>query len=341
MAGARAARAGRRCSSARRPTSPTLGHAAGTGRVELHVQPRHDRRAARRRRSPPRSTRSGSAPTACATSRCRRRSRCPARRSRPRWERRRTRRCACSWRSPTCGSGCGCPIRATCPASAGSSTLAEEGRRGSAVSGIEQVEGRPRDLIKHPRLSYLFRELRRSQPRRQPLSLHHRRRPLREPRPRRAAATRLREDLLLRRQRRQARRRAGRRDRPRPQRAGVEVKIDPTKIKLDEDGYAEDSCAVGTIKHEGVVVGRLVYAPTVLTHHVPWDVRAYKEADPVFPHHSTGDQLYTDQRFEAYRALGEYAGEKARAGDAHRRRHDGRPVAAANTRGTAGGTSAS
>ena len=50
----------------------------------------------------------------------------------------------------------------------------------------------------------------------------------------------------------------------------------------------------------------------MLTPHVPWDVRAYKEADPVFPHHSTGDQLYTDQRFEAYRALGEYAGEQAR-----------------------------
>ena len=60
---------------------------------------------------------------------------------------------------------------------------------------------------------------RRSQPRRQPLSLHHRRRPLREPRPRRVAAARLREDLLLRRQRRQARRRPGRRDRAGPQRA--------------------------------------------------------------------------------------------------------------------------
>jgi hypothetical protein len=59
-------------------------------------------------------------------------------------------------------------------------------------------------------------------------------------------------------------------------------------------------------------VGRLVYAPTVLTHNVPWDVRAYKDADPIFPHHSTGDQLYTDQRFEAYRALGEHAGERAR-----------------------------
>ena len=93
---------------------------------------------------------------------------------------------------------------------------------------------------------------------------------------------------------------------------GVEVEINPTNIKLDEEGFAEDTCAVGVIKHHGEVVGRLVYAPTVLTHNVPWDVRAYKDADPIFPHHSTGDQLYTDQRFEAYRALGEHAGERAR-----------------------------
>ena len=93
---------------------------------------------------------------------------------------------------------------------------------------------------------------------------------------------------------------------------GVEVTIDPTMIKLDDEGFAEDSVAIGTIKY-GAFVGRLIYAPTVLTRKVPWDVRAYKDADPVFPHHSTGDQLYTDQRFEAYRALGEYAGERARA----------------------------
>ena len=79
-----------------------------------------------------------------------------------------------------------------------------------------------------------------------------------------------------------------------------------------KNGFAECSCAVGTIKHDGKPVGRLVYVPTVLTHDAPWDVRAYKETDPVFPHHSTADQLYTDQRFEAYRALGEHAGMQAR-----------------------------
>jgi hypothetical protein len=185
---------------------------------------------------------------------------------------------------------------------------APEGR----VSGIEKVAGRPNDLIKHPRLSYLFSELvGRNRVDSRFLYItdggHYENLGLVELLRRGCAkiycfdasggrpAAALGDAIALARSE-----------------LGVEVEINPTNIKLDEDGFAEDSCAVGIIKHHGKVVGRLVYAPTVLTHNVPWDVRAYKDADPIFPHHSTGDQLYTDQRFEAYRALGEHAGERAR-----------------------------
>lgn len=185
---------------------------------------------------------------------------------------------------------------------------AHEGR----VSGIEHVSTRPNDLIKHPRLSYLFRELvGRNRLDSRFLYItdggHYENLGLVELLRRGCGkiycfdasggkpAAALGDAIALARSE-----------------LGVEVAINPTDIKLDEEGYAEDSCAVGVIKYDGKVVGRLVYAPTVLTHKVPWDVRAYKEADPVFPHHSTGDQLYTDQRFEAYRALGEHAGERAR-----------------------------
>ena len=180
------------------------------------------------------------------------------------------------------------------------------------LSGIEHVTSRPNDLIKHPRLSYLFRELvGRNRLDSRFLYItdggHYENLGLVELLRRGCGkiycfdasggkpAAALGDAIALARSE-----------------LGVEVEINPTNIKLDEEGYAEDSCAVGVIKHQGKVVGRLVYAPTVLTHKVPWDVRAYKEADPVFPHHSTGDQLYTDQRFEAYRALGEHAGERAR-----------------------------
>jgi hypothetical protein len=45
----------------------------------------------------------------------------------------------------------------------------------------------------------------------------------------------------------------------------------------------------------------------------PWDVRAHHISEPEFPHNSTVDQLYTDQKFESYRALGVQAGEQALA----------------------------
>jgi hypothetical protein len=179
-------------------------------------------------------------------------------------------------------------------------------------SGIERIAGRPNDRIKHPRLSYLFRELvGRNRVDSRFLYItdggHYENLGLVELLRRGCGkiycfdasggkhAAALGDAIALARSE-----------------LGVEVEIDPTNIKLDEEGFAKRSCAIGIIKHDGEVVGRLVYAPTVLTEHVPWDVRAYKDADPVFPHHSTGDQLYTDQRFEAYRALGEYAGERAR-----------------------------
>jgi hypothetical protein len=40
-------------------------------------------------------------------------------------------------------------------------------------------------------------------------------------------------------------------------------------------------------------------------------VKAYHETNPSFPHNTTADQLYTDQKFEGYRVLGERAGVRA------------------------------
>jgi hypothetical protein len=59
--------------------------------------------------------------------------------------------------------------------------------------------------------------------------------------------------------------------------------------------------------------GTLVYVRNTLTARAPWDVRAHHESDPRFPNNPTVDQLYTDQKFEAYRALGAEAGSNAYA----------------------------
>jgi hypothetical protein len=70
---------------------------------------------------------------------------------------------------------------------------------------------------------------------------------------------------------------------------------------------AKAACATGTLRYTWStpeVTGTIVYAPTVMTPEVPWDVKAFRNEDPQFPHHSTLDQLFTDQKFEAYRVLG-------------------------------------
>jgi hypothetical protein len=41
-----------------------------------------------------------------------------------------------------------------------------------------------------------------------------------------------------------------------------------------------------------------------VTDEAPWDVRDFRERDPRFPNHSTIDQFFNEQKFEAYRALG-------------------------------------
>jgi hypothetical protein len=43
----------------------------------------------------------------------------------------------------------------------------------------------------------------------------------------------------------------------------------------------------------------------------PFDIVDLARTLPRFPNHPTSDQLYTDQKFEAYRALGEHLGHEA------------------------------
>jgi hypothetical protein len=94
---------------------------------------------------------------------------------------------------------------------------------------------------------------------------------------------------------------------------GVEICFADNELEnvQEKDGIAERRCARGTITYlrsDPPVQGTIVYAPTVMTADLPWDVRAFKQRDGAFPHHSTMNQLFTDQKFEAYRVLGRYAG---------------------------------
>jgi hypothetical protein len=93
---------------------------------------------------------------------------------------------------------------------------------------------------------------------------------------------------------------------------GVEITIDPTPVTPSGDDQLAGSSAVcGQFRYRDGTPGTLIYARNVMTADDPLDIKAHHSDDPRFPDDPTVDQLYTDQKFEAYRALGSLAGERA------------------------------
>lgn len=56
--------------------------------------------------------------------------------------------------------------------------------------------------------------------------------------------------------------------------------------------------------------GYLLYLKLSLTGNEGEFICRYRLDEPVFPHHSTADQFFTETQFEAYRTLGEHIGNK-------------------------------
>lgn len=94
---------------------------------------------------------------------------------------------------------------------------------------------------------------------------------------------------------------------------GVSIEIDPKDLlpdkdsKLAKNGYVIGRCLYPLPAGNAHAIrpeGRLIFVKAAVTEDAPWDVRAFKQRDSKFPNHSTVDQLFTDQKFESYRALG-------------------------------------
>jgi hypothetical protein len=93
---------------------------------------------------------------------------------------------------------------------------------------------------------------------------------------------------------------------------GVEIEIDPRRLTAaGEPLVAKDYAIRVPFRYRSGEPGVLIYARNVVGPKAPWDVRAHQLEDARFPNDSTADQLYTDQKFESYRALGERAGSRA------------------------------
>ena len=65
--------------------------------------------------------------------------------------------------------------------------------------------------------------------------------------------------------------------------------------------------AIGTIRYGDEETGILIYIKASLSGDENDYVLDYKRRNPTFPHESTVDQFFSEEQFEAYRALGFHA----------------------------------
>jgi hypothetical protein len=96
---------------------------------------------------------------------------------------------------------------------------------------------------------------------------------------------------------------------------GVTIDINLNDLRLGEKGLSRSHfqfCRIRYPKEPGEeqAIGYLLYLKLSLTGNEGEFIRRYRYDEPVFPHHSTANQFFTDTQFEAYRYLGEHVGDK-------------------------------
>lgn len=89
------------------------------------------------------------------------------------------------------------------------------------------------------------------------------------------------------------------------------IEIDLSELVPDEKGLSQSHFSFGTIDydtaHRGRERGYLVYIKSTMTGNEPAYVTEYRRRHSSFPHQSTANQLFGEDQFEAYRALGEHS----------------------------------
>jgi hypothetical protein len=93
---------------------------------------------------------------------------------------------------------------------------------------------------------------------------------------------------------------------------GADIDLNPDPVMPKADGSSQDVAVAGRIRYPHQQQdAKLVYAKAVLSTESSWDLHAFKARDARFPNHSTSQQVFTDEQFEAYRTLGYEAGCRA------------------------------
>jgi Patatin-like phospholipase len=97
---------------------------------------------------------------------------------------------------------------------------------------------------------------------------------------------------------------------------GVNVEVELDGIRMNNNGLSKSHWALGTIHYgkgeEGnEEIGHLLYLKASVSGDENEYVKAYRQANPSYPHQTTADQFFDETQFEVYRALGEHIGRGA------------------------------
>jgi hypothetical protein len=97
---------------------------------------------------------------------------------------------------------------------------------------------------------------------------------------------------------------------------GVKIDLKLDDLRLNAQGLSRSHFRFCRIRYPKDVrgseelFGYLLYMKLSLTGNESEFIRRYRLDQPMFPHHSTADQFFTESQFEAYRSLGEHIGDK-------------------------------
>lgn len=95
---------------------------------------------------------------------------------------------------------------------------------------------------------------------------------------------------------------------------GVRIDVDLDDLRLNDQGLSRSHFRFCRLRYPSDVrgspeeYGYLLYLKLSLTGNEGEFIRRYRHDEPAFPHHTTADQFFSEEQFEAYRSLGEHAG---------------------------------
>jgi len=89
---------------------------------------------------------------------------------------------------------------------------------------------------------------------------------------------------------------------------GYEINISVARLQPDQSLFSQDHVTFGQIRYSENESGQLVYIKNTITGGEDIYIHEYRSRSATFPHETTADQFFTEEQYEAYRALGFHIG---------------------------------